>query len=461
MRLRTMFAAGLALTAMTAGVIAAGSWSNWPIVGNPGYCGGYTTGTTGQICSTQIPAGPDALTGAETVPADMNYTGGAMPQSANIPVGMLGNNPNRIIGGDFATNLWQRGTSFAAATPTTAAITADRWAMYSSGNTVTLTKQTSAGTTIPSAGLYASMRVSRPSGTNASAICVGQVFDQQAAAPIIGKNAVVSFYAYTGAGFAAVVPTGAISVTVAYFTAADSATPLTNTDAFMKGTITGYTAAVGGVSNGTTGTVTSGVAAIPVSTTWTRYGVYAAIPTANTAGTAVTGLGVTICYTPTTGTGGTTEWFALAGVQLQGMPSTVGATLTAGVTSPTAFQFKSPDIEALNQYRYTWGPGQEIIGANTGVFALCVSTGVVNIGFKPPTPMYIEPTSATSTLTAGTWSIQTAAAVTGIGTMTITAAASDNRLILLNSNAACTSTLPYTLVGGAGATGLILFVAEP
>lgn len=463
-RFRKALMAGLGLAALSTMAIAAGSWSTWPVIGGDSFCGGFTTGATGQVCSTTIPAGPPAITGAETAPVDTNLPGGGQPQSASLPVSLFGSinaKTNRLIGGDFATNLWQRGTTpLSAATPTTSTIGADRWPVYSSGNTVTVTKQTGAADTIPTIGLYASMRVSRPSGTNATEICTGQILDKDAASPLIGNNAIFSFYALAGAGFAAVNTGSPVNVTIAYWTAADSATPLANTDTFMKGTITGYTAAVGGVSPGTTGTVASAVAAVPISTTWTRYSVWGKIPATNTAGTAVTGVGVKICYTPASGTGGTTEWFEVEGAQLQPMPSTVGNTLANGVTAPTGFQRRNSADEALMQYRYTWGPGQETIGAFY-VNGLCVATGNITFPFRPPVPMYIEPTTATSTLTAGTYSIQTAATVVGIGTMTITAAASENRIIALNSNAACTTTLPYIFAGGAGATGLVLFVAEP
>lgn len=464
MRLKLL--AGLALAAISTVAIAAGQWGNWPVLGGDSFCYGYTTGLTGQICASTIPAGPPALTGSETVPTDMNYTGGAQPQSASIPVSLMGPinvKINRLIGGDFATNLWQRGTTpVSAATPTTSVIGADRWAVYSSGNTVTVTKQTGATDTIPSLGLYASMRVNRPSGTNVTEICTGQILDKDAASSLIGNNGVFSVYALAGAGFGAAVTASSVQVTVAYWTAADSATPLANTDTFMKGTITGYAAATGGVSPGTTGTVASGIATIPISTTWTRYAVWARIPTATAAGTAITGVGVKVCYTPAAATtGGSTEWFEIEGAQLQAMPSTVGANQPNGVVGPSGFQRRDAATEALMQFRYTWGPGQEVIGLKSGLFALCVATGNVDIGFWPPTPMYIEPTTATSVLTAGTYSIQTAATVVGIGTMTITAASATNKIITLNSTAACTTTLPYTFVGGAGATGLVLFVAEP
>lgn len=476
-RMRSALMAGLALAIGSTLAYAAGNWSTLPIVGSDPFCGGTTSttvGGTGTVCSTTIPAGPPIITGVELVPADTNLVGGAPPQTVTIPLaltGPLNAKINRLIGGDFATNLWQRGTSFASATPTTSTITADRWAVYSSGNTVTVNKQTGAGDSIPTSGLYASMRVVRPSGTDVTQICVGQTLDKQAASALIGNNAVFSVYALAGAGFSASVTGSNISVTIAYWTAADSATPLTNTDAFMKGTITGYTAVTagphlvsGGASTqtvGAVGSVTSAVASFPISTTWGRYSAYGTIPTTNTAGTAVTGVGVKVCYTPAAATtGGATEWFEIEGAQLQAMPATVSASLANGVTSPTGFERRDPATESLLQYRYTWGPGQETIGAFY-VNGLCVATGNITFPFRPPVPMYIEPTTATSTLTAGTYSIQTAATVVGIGTMTITAAASENRIIALNSNAACTTTLPYIFAGGAGATGLVLFVAEP
>lgn len=464
---RRTWGLGLAAVALLGtAAFSAGMFPGFPIVGAPAYCvstnqpGGPGTPTN---CTNTAPAGPAATTGLELFVADTQLANGQSPQTVLVPgplVGSINAKQNRLIGGDFATNLWQRGTTpLSAATPTTSTIGPDRWAFYSSGNTVTVTKQTGAGDSIPTSGLYASMRMSRPSGTNATAICTGQILDKDAASPLIGNNAVFSFYALAGAGLNAVAGNN-VTATIAYWTAADSATPLANTDTFMKGTITGYQAATGGGSVGTSASVASGVATVNISTTWTRYGVWGKIPATNAAGTAVTGVGVIICYTPASGTGGATEWVELEGMQLQAMPSVTSAALPNGVTGYTGFQRRNAADEALMQYRYTWGPGQETIGAFY-VNGLCVATGNITFPFRPPVPMYIEPTTATSTLTAGTYSIQTAATVVGIGTMTVTAAASENRIIALNSNAACTTTLPYIFAGGAGATGLVLFVAEP
>lgn len=463
-RVRFAAVAGLALAA--SGVAwGAGLFQGLPVVGGPSYCNSFNTagvpGTPPQ-CTNTVPAGPPALTGAEMIPADTQLTQGQSPQTVYVPSPLLGSinaKANRLIGGDFGTNLWQRGTTpVSAGTPSTTVIGADRWAVYSSGNTVTVIKEVASGDTIASAGLYASMRVSRPSGTNTSAICTGQVLDRQAAAPLIGNNAVFSFYALAGAALNAVASNN-VTVTVAYYTAADSATPLTNTDAFMKGTIAGYQAATAGSSVGTTATLASGVATVNISTTWTRYSVYAPIPATNAAGTAVIGVGVTICYTPVSGTGGSTEWFEVEGLQLQAMPSLASAALAAGVTSPTGFERRPAAIEAQLQEYYTTSGG---LGAElTGTFYQaggCAATGNANFGIQFNSPLRVAPTAATSTLTAGGYSIQTAVAVTAIGTITFPTATVNG--VTLNSNAACTATLPYQLKG-TNTTGLILFVAEP
>lgn len=454
MNLRMKLVTGLAAVAISgAAAFAAGLFPGFPIVGGASYCVSYlvnpTTGVATTTCNgPATPAGPSVITGNELVPADTQLPNGVSPQTVLISTGLLaqqgqGGFRNMLVGGDFTTNLWQRGTTpVSAATPTTSVIGADRWAVYSSGNTVTVTKQTGASDIVLAAGLEASMRVNRPSGTDVTDICVGQIIPKEAAAPFLGKNAVFSWYGLNGAGMSAT--SGRVKASIAYITAADSATPLANTDTFMKSTSTGYTNVVAAGSVGTTATVTSAIATISQSTTWTRFAVYGAIPT------TATSVGVKLCYTPV-GTGGSTDWIEIAGAQLEAAIS----------TAPGALAVRPAATEALLQQRYTWGPGQEVIGRKTGIFALCVATGNVDIGLWPPVPMYIEPTTATSTLTAGTWSIQTAATVVGIGTMTLTAGSSDNKMITLNSTAACTTTLPYTLVGGAGATGLLLLVAEP
>lgn len=372
-------AVGLLLSGAAA--FAGGAFSQYPIVGVPDNTACQSYGNNG-VCNQYNPAGPDGIDGSWVVPTDTGYPNGRNPQTVTTPLALLGFNSrlNLLAGGDFTTNLWQRGTTpVSAATPSTTVMGADRWAVYSSGNTVTVTKQTGASDTIPTLGFYASMRVSRPSGTNTTAICTGQVLDKNAAAPLIGNNAVFSFYGLAGAGLSAVA-NNQVQVTIAYYTAADSATPGTNTDSFMKGTTTGYTAVTTGSAIASqTATISSGVATVPISTTWTRYGVWGKIPTTNAAGTAVTGVGVTICYTPASGTGGSTEWFEVAGAQLQAQSATVSTQNPNGVTAPSAFERRAPQLEADYQLYYSnvltdgaatirYGLGQATTTTNANVY---------------------------------------------------------------------------------------------
>lgn len=72
----------------------AGFWNNaWPIVSGGSYCAGYSTGTSGQVCVTTVPAGPTAMTGNELVPADTGLASGQSPQSVLFKPATLGAGP--------------------------------------------------------------------------------------------------------------------------------------------------------------------------------------------------------------------------------------------------------------------------------------------------------------------------------------------------------------------------------
>lgn len=488
LKLRSAAVALVAIAALSTAAYTAGYFPGFPVVGGQSYCSsvsGTGTGTgsstfpsgaqggtpfgqgaAGQVgtfanpCNVTVPAGP-AFTGEEMFAADTGLPSGQNPQTVLMPnalAGSLNTKRNRIIGGDFATNLWQRGTTpVNAASPSTATMAADRFYAYSAAGQMTVTKQTGVADSIPSFGMYASMRVQRPAAqTGLSPLCVGQILDKLQSQDFIGRNAIMSFQALAGANFS---PSSSnLTVTVAYYTAADSATPGTNTGTFATGTITGYQAAVLGVSGTTVGSVASGVATVPISTTWTNYSVYAPIPTVNAAGTAVTGVGISICNTPV-GTAGAADWVELEAVSLNAAPSLATPTLPNGVTSPIGFERRPPAEEAALQYYYTSpaGLGTEI-AQNFYQAGICRASGNANFPLTFNPPLRAVPTTATSTLTAGGYSIQTAAAITAIGTMTISGASVS--AATLNSTAACTSTLPYNIVGSL-TTGLLLFSAEP
>lgn len=462
---------------------SAGLWPTLPVVGGTSFCastvtgtgnlGGVTgtgQGTTGSICGQTVPAGP-AYTGEELLLSDVGGANGGTPtQNAVIPSSILGSvnaKANRLRCGDFGTCLWQFGTTpLSAASPTTYQMSADGWFAISASNVMTITKQTpisSAADYLGASGLYSWMRVARPSGTPTGTSCVGQILDQKAASALIGNNGVFSFYGYAPTTFSATA--SQVQVSVAYYTAADSTTSGVNTATFalsasgQAGGIAGYVAATAGTSLNTAGTLASGVETISLSTTPTRYAVYAPIPVNNASGTPVIGVGVSICATPTATTSVTTDYFEIEGLQLQALPSTVTPALPAGVVSPTGFERIAPALEAEREYYYEnpAGLGTEVATAFYQA-GICKASGNANFPLTFNPPLRLIPTTGTSTLTAGGYSIETAAAVTAIGTITVVGASTTGAT--LNSNAACTTTLPYAIVGSA-TTGRILLSAEP
>lgn len=452
MNLRTKLVAGLAAVAITGlAAHAAGLWFGLPIVGGSSYCAGSSTAGvpgTAAVCNVTAPAGPATVTGNELIPADTQLSGGQAPQTVYIPAGVLaqqgqGSNRNALVGGDFATNLWQRGTSFASITPTVATMTADRWFAFSTGNTVTVNRQTGAADTILASGLAASMRVVRPSGVDVTDICVGQMLSQKDSARFLGQTAAFSFWELNGAGMSATL--GRFKVSIAYGTAAESATAGTNTATFALSTLTGYTSVVAGGTTGTTATVAAGVATTSGTTTWTRYAYYAAIPT-----TAIN-VGVKICYTPV-GTGGATDWIEIAGAQLE----------TTLSTAPQAGSFaRRPFVEeTVLQQAYSWVVTD---AAATIRFGLCqaTTTTVAICVLDIPVSMRITPTTTVSAATS--FGVTVAAGTAGTCT-TLAAVATSNTPSTVSLSCTTGSTLAAGNAAqfiGAATAGIVTASAEP
>lgn len=84
--------AGLSLLATTL-AYAAGLFPGFPIVGSASYCGGFSTGVNGQVCTVTVPAGPTVVTGDELIPADTQLSGGRQPQTVLIPLRAINSAP--------------------------------------------------------------------------------------------------------------------------------------------------------------------------------------------------------------------------------------------------------------------------------------------------------------------------------------------------------------------------------
>jgi hypothetical protein len=515
--LRTAAVGLIASAAIITAAYAAGLFPGFPIVGSPTYCtsiagtgtgtgsatfnnpvnpqnfGQGTPGNTGSFaanCNAFAPAGPSTLTGLELIPADTQLASGQNPQTVLIPSGILGSSTNRLIGGDMTTNLAQRLNTtkgiaaLAGLSPTAAVMTADRWWVIAPAAGVTVTIDSTASTAvIPGQNNTKALRVARTSSGAAGVVCVGQTLDKAASAPLIGNNAVFSFYEFNGATQSAT--NANITVNIDYTTAADTAgtqatlgfaggngSKFALGDAGQAGTPTNYTNAVAGASPGTTATVASGIATIAASTTWTRYSVYAPIPVnAPNTTTPVTSVSVSICWTPTATTAVATDYIELNFMQLEARPSTATANMPAGIISPSGVDRRLAAVEQLYQYAYLYFVYESQTLVAPVPFTSCTTTtsttaGVCNVAF--PTPMRIVPavsfTNGFQLFTSTAYTTLGAAAGLAVYSNTVVTVASNTGFMMT----ATASTLPAVgtanflmQLGTSSATGIISASAEP
>jgi len=481
MKIRSLLI-GCAASIAAIGIAAsAGLWWGYPIVGSGSYCISYQNPTvvngivTSQgTCTSTAPAGPLAITGNELVIADTQLPGGTNPQTVLIPTAVLaargeGSERNVLVGGDFLTNLWQRGTSFASATPTTSALTADRWLSYSSGNTVTINQQTGAADISPTLGVNAVMRVVRPSGTNTTSICVGQILTQAQSERFIGNEAVFSFYALANSGYLQTNQT--VLATIYAWTSADSATPLTNSDAMMKVTLTNQSIINNSQLQAQAAAVTStsaptGSQLVPLNATMARYSVAGTVPvTINSV--ATTGIGITLCtgvYPASTGVAG--DWFEFGNAQLEASAAPIlvgGVVQSPGNTSPGGFSRRNPAAEALSELYYSWvikEPAASISVAPSGQGA-STTTCILSI----PTPTQMREASSTntvSTISSSTWTVTHVVTNTALTALATTTGGNTANMVNLTATVASGLTAGQTCtLTGAGGGATVVVSAEP
>ena len=477
--LKKIFLAGAALVTTVALAVGAGYFPGWPVVG--GNSTSQCVNNVNGACVQYAPAGPSVLNGNEMIPADTGLSSGQNPQTVLIPASLLAGGQNRLIGGDFTTNLWQRGTTpLSNALPASAEMTADRWWVISPTGTVDVLKTTPSATAadyLGNLGFYNGLEVRRHTGTNTAGLtCIGQTLDSKQAAPLVGNNAVLSFYGYAPSTYTAT--SSNITVSIAYYTAADAAAATQGTlqytgpnsqaaassTAALAGGITGYTAAIGGISVGG-GTVSSGVATISLSATPTRYAVYAPIPATNSAGTAITGVNVGICGAFEGATAVTTDFFELFAVQLEAKSGTASANLPNGVTSPSGFDKRLASLEAAYQYYYSY-----VLNESTSNYfaATCgdstASVANCNLPFPvamrlPPSVKYTTGFSAFTTTAMSALAPCSAAALATASIGTSTPSVSNVMVICTASVVPAAGSVNFLVNNGT--TGVISASAEP
>lgn len=331
-----------------------------------------------------------------TIPMDTNYSQGRQPQTVKATVQALaaadfatsgsGGWRNGLVGGDFGTNLWQRGTTSASIT-TALAYTADRWwGLSGTGTAFTVIKETAAADI--TAGYAASARVQRTaSQTGVLPVCVGQVLMSANSTKYQGKTVEFSFHALAGANFSPA--PDQVTATIAYGTGSDESAAN-----FSTGSWTGYTIAKASI--------------ITLSSTWGRYSAVAAIPA------TATQVGVKLCYTPV-GTAGANDWFEFTGAQLDVNPGAVafdGSDLNAA-SSIASFERRPATVEAGMQYAYFWRLNEPASGA--AIAGSCQAVGATSNICNVFTPVPMRLTTPTIAITtAGTFKVNIAGTPTTI-----------------------------------------------
>lgn len=344
---------------------------------------------------------------------------------------------NTVIGGDFNTNPWQRGTSFTGIVGTLT-YTADRfWALGNASSSISVSQQT---TSLPP-GFLAKARFGRAdANADLGVIRFGQVFTSANSARYQGQPFVLSFYAKAGTGFSAA--SAALAVTVGTGTGADESAVL-----FSSVQWTGYASTTLYSSIGTTAT------SVAITTSWARYTLAGFIPT------AATQIGFSLGYTPV-GTA-TSDFVEFAGIQFEAMPQ-------GGVT-PTPFEFRPISVEQNLCFYYYYRAAEPQSGAKMFQGQVQSAT-VASILIPFPVPMRLVTTTSltVSTCSQGSFGLTAVAgALTGqlatSGGMGLATGTGTPRSIIVTatmSQSSLSAAGDTTFLIGGGSTGSISVSAE-
>ncbi len=402
-----------------------------------------------------LPSATGNMTGNETLPLDTNLPSGQNPQSEKVNLRQLNaylrstgdGYYNAIIGGDFATNLWQRGTSIGSIT-TTALYTADRFFAWS-GTSTTLSVAQSTTAAELNTGYTMGAKVSR-TGTGVVQSCFAQVVESGMASAYQGATAELDFYAASGAGFSA-----AGSLLQVYIITGTVADEGSSKMAFgLNGGGGGSTAWTGQAST-LAGSVSIG------QSTLGRYVAVATIP----AGTKE--IGVALCWTPV-GASPSNDFVTFSGIQLarnSGLSGQAGTVQSTAVAQASAFERRPAGLETTLQQRYYVSvsePAASISVAPSGQGA-STTTCVLSIPF--PNPMRSAPTFAAigTALSTSTWTVTHVVTNTALATPFLAATTGGSTATMGNLTATVASGLTAgqtcTLTGAAGGS-ILGFSAE-
>jgi hypothetical protein len=349
-------------------------------LGGLAHSAGFFTNGVPVAGGTQYPS-TLPLTGNETIPADTNLPSGLNPASEAITTGQLAafSSPqatprNYLLNGDM--QVAQQGTTaIVGGTTTITALqfSADRWFVDTNVGSGAGKSQVITATPSPPAGFTKSISVYRNSGALTQPVCMIQEIETQRATQLAGKSVVLSAYLQALAGMTAT----ANNVTMGVITG-------TGTDQGIA-TLTASPA----ITPAWTGIATAGSTTVSTSTSWVRYNTTViAIPT------TATEVGVEVCFTPVGSASGTTDGFAMTGVQLEAVTGT-------GPAGPSPFEFIPFQNELRDAQRFFFQLNEPASGAATGITGIATTTSAQVLNLTLPvvmrgtTPVVAIPTTGT------------------------------------------------------------------
>lgn len=352
---------------------------------------------------------------------------------------------NAIVGGGFAVNPWQRGTSFSGIT-NTLTYTADRFfAVGGASSSISVSRQ---AVTLPVTGPHYACRVQRAAANaDTAAINFGTALTSEMCRRFQGRQVVLSFYATAGANFS---PAGGLLTTriiagkgtdqSAANMVAGSWTTQANLALYVAQPGTAPAGANAGGNPNTTlvaGPQFTAVSGIGLTTERVRYQLTATVP-AN-----VTQLGLLFSFTPV-GTAGANDWFQLEAIQLE--------EVAPQQPYATTFQQRPDWLERLMCQQFFWRMDEKAAVAAVQGNGMMSATNVQTVSI--PTPVRMR-TSPTVTVSAGTFRFNIAGTLTAVGGGFAGGAAATQAVDRINVVGAVTATAGQAtqLVSGAATWG--------
>lgn len=377
--------------------------------------------------------------------------GGAAVMSLAQIGGALGPFRNAVIGGDFSTNPWQRGTSFTGITNSITFLADRFFAIGTAATSISASKQAIAAGDIAFDGgdrFSHALQYGRAAANASAAVCkMGHLFETLDSLPFQGKQVVLSFWAKKGANFS---PNGGkLNLIIATGTGTDQ-----TSSNLVNGSMTNYAAQqlytavsaqvptganAGGNPNSTLTqeAVLTPVDGVSLTSAWQRHQVTCLIPS------TATQIGLLFQITPV-GTAGANDWYQIAGVQFE------AATPEVPFAGP--FQFLPAAIERQRCLRYAYVLNEKATVAAVQANGMMSATNVQTVCIPLPLPMRTTPTV---TVVAGTWRFNIAGVLTAVGGGFAAGAAATQSPEAINVVGAVTATVgdATQLVSGAATWG--------